>query len=109
MKQYQRARVVVEHASQAWEHDDFDKFEYRHHSPMGDNEFGLSIRKARCECQHCQGAAVVEDVLATPFSDYKVIDPKQPEGLTSHKYMLMSSHMFAFVLKDRAYGRYDKA
>lgn len=100
--QYNRARVVVEHVSRPWEED--EDFLDSLHCPEEDDEFGLLRRVARCECQECQGAAVVEDVHAMPLSDYSNIDPRQSGELTSHQYMLMTSHMFAFILKDRKYG-----
>lgn len=105
MTQYKRTRVVVEHASQPWGHDDFDDVFIDSHGHRGNDEFGSSIRIARCECQECEGADIVEDMHAMPFSGYRNIDPKQNEALPDHQYMLMSSHMFAFILKDRTYGR----
>jgi hypothetical protein len=30
------------------------------------------------------------------------------EELSDHQYLLMSSHMFGFMLKDRVYGKFDK-
>jgi hypothetical protein len=104
-KSYERARVVVEHASQPWEHGGFEYHEYSPHCPTGDDDFGSLMRIAHCECQECQDTSVVEDVNAMPFGDYRYIDPKQTEALTDHQYMLMSSHVFAFILKDRLYGR----
>ena len=102
--QYKRARVVVEHASKPWEEDD-DFTESPHYPPTEDDEFGSSMRVARCECQECREVAIVEDVHAMPFNDYRNIDPRDTGMLTSHQYMLMSSHMFAFILKDRTYGK----
>jgi hypothetical protein len=40
------------------------------------------------------------------FSDYDDIKPKEKKELSEHQYMLLASHMFAFILKDRDYGKY---
>jgi SpoVK/Ycf46/Vps4 family AAA+-type ATPase len=37
------------------------------------------------------------------FSDYDDIKPKEKKELSEHQYMLLASHMFAFILKDRDY------
>ena len=38
------------------------------------------------------------------FSDYYAIIPHRQAQLSEHQYMLMASHMYAFILKDRTYG-----
>jgi hypothetical protein len=41
------------------------------------------------------------------FGDYYEIlpnDPNRTVELSSHQYMIMASHIFAFMLKDRTYG-----
>ncbi|CAN9104943.1 unnamed protein product [Alternaria alternata] len=42
-----------------------------------------------------------------PFSDYLDIVPSDIEALEPQQYKIMASHMFAFVLKDRAYDLLD--
>lgn len=96
--------MVVEHASEPWRDDMFDDMDCTAHSPVEDEPFGISIRLARCECEECKEAPTVEDVHTMLFSDYRIIDPEHLDGLTNHQYMLMTSHMFAFILKDRTYG-----
>ncbi|KAF1930614.1 uncharacterized protein M421DRAFT_91106 [Didymella exigua CBS 183.55] len=102
-KSYKRARVVVEHASDPWHDDGFERPEHEVHIPMEDEPFGTSIRLAQCECQECKDAATTEEVHTMHFSDYRRLDPERLGELTPHQYMLMTSHMFAFVLRDRVY------
>jgi hypothetical protein len=40
------------------------------------------------------------------FSDWDEIDPEKVEELSDHQYMLLASHMYAFILQDRDYGKY---
>lgn len=91
-----------------WYLDDFDgKPEVEPHHPHGHETIGESIRLARCECRECKESAVAHDVHTMRFSDYHIIDPNEVEigDMTPHKYLLMTSHMFAFNLQDRAYGK----
>lgn len=111
MAQYKRARVVVEHESSPWIQEDFGN---DIHNPEDSEDFGedfgSAIRLARCECQECHGfTEVSEEAHTMPFKDYHRIDSKQVDNLTSHQYMLMTSHMFAFILKDRKYGMYNSS
>ena len=73
-----------------------------HGSPI----VGESLRVASCECKDCQDhASSKETYLQLKFNDYKEIDPAAEAELTEHQYSIMPSHMFAFVLNDRAYGQ----
>lgn len=67
---------------------------------------GQSIRVARCECNECKTTAVSQELYPKiKFSEYNEIDPTKVTGLTEHQCSLLPSHMFAFILKDRAYGK----
>ncbi|KAF3039787.1 hypothetical protein E8E12_009103 [Didymella heteroderae] len=71
---------------------------------------GESLRVASCECKDCQKqASSKETYLRLKFSDYKEIDPTKEPELTEHQYSIMPSHMFAFILNDRAYDLLDVA
>lgn len=73
---------------------------------MGDSSLiPQSLRVARCECRECKSAVDIHEIYTKPkFSDYADIRPKKVPGLSDHQYMIMASHMFAFILKDRIYG-----
>lgn len=74
--------------------------------PQGPPIVGESLRVASCECKDCQEqASSKETYLQLKFNAYKEIDPRKDEELTEHQYSIMPSHMFAFVLNDRAYGQ----
>jgi hypothetical protein len=77
-----------------------------HHYPYRRmEELGESVRVARCECKECKPANISEEVYArAKFSDYDDIDLAKTHELTEHQYLILPSHMFAFVLKDRLYG-----
>lgn len=102
--QYQQARVVEEHASLPWNHEEFSK-----HLSIAENDDRIirqSIRVARCECQECKpGNEYQETYDKEKFSDYRNIRPDEGMMLSDHQCMLMSSHMFGFILKDRTYGK----
>ena len=67
---------------------------------------GESIRLARCECKDCKALASSQETYAQlKFSDYREIMPARQTELSEHQYSILPSHMFAFVLNDRAYGR----
>jgi len=59
----------------------------------------------RCECNDCKAELQSQEVyVREKFSGYHAIVPSEQLELSEHQYMLMSSHMYAFVLKDRRYG-----
>ena len=43
--------------------------------------------------------------LRLKFSDYSEIDPRGSMALDDHQCSILPSHMFAFILNDRAYGK----
>lgn len=51
------------------------------------------------------GDAVKEIYVSVTFSDYDDIKPKDIKELSEHQCLLCMSHMFAFILKDRTYGK----
>ena len=60
---------------------------------------------ARCECKDCRVSFDLQETYDKKrFSDYLDIVPSEIEALERQQYKVMASHMFAFVLKDRAYG-----
>lgn len=126
--QYTRARLVVEHASRPWTRNVFStmkewqldnsglsleqrvgEFSFLHQTrekSFLNQKIGENARSPHCECIQC----VASDILKTTFlfatySDYDSISPKEIEKLIDHQYLLCSSHMFGFILKDRSYGK----
>jgi hypothetical protein len=67
---------------------------------------GESIRVARCECPECEAHSASQKIYhQLKFSEYREIDPNKEPQLGDHHYSILPSHMFAFVLKDRTYGK----
>ena len=118
--------MVVEHASRPWTEKNVWGQDLEHYLPGAPEAevlgyptppppfgsisnahiIGQSIRVARCECKECKTAAVSQELyLRLKFSEYSEIDPVKVTELTEHQYLLLPSHMFAFILKDRAYGK----
>jgi hypothetical protein len=66
---------------------------------------GSRARVPRCECSQCKLVDSRKGTSISPtFSHYDSIDPGQVKGLSKHQALVCMSHMFGFVLKDRAYG-----
>lgn len=69
------------------------------------HELGEYSRILRCSCQSCEVKyAGLSHVERRPFDDYDNIDLRSKKTLTEHQYLLCWSHVFGFVLKDRAWG-----
>ena len=101
---------MVEHASFPWDEGDWgtelDRFRY---DIPDDEDIGVNIRMARCECKQCNTATTSHASYSpTKFSDYQRIDPTKMQELTEHQYLLLPSHTYAFILEDRSYGRLDR-
>jgi len=74
-------------------------------SPVATSVSGARI--AICQCTACRAYNVEHPVqLLLPFASYDLIDVIDTESLTDHQYLLCSSELWAFVLKDRAYGKF---
>ncbi|KAG9200065.1 hypothetical protein G6514_007662 [Epicoccum nigrum] len=71
---------------------------------------GGSVRLARCECKDCKALASSQETYARlKFSEYREIIPVRQTELSEHQYSILPSHMFAFILNDRAYDLLDVA
>jgi hypothetical protein len=98
--------VVVEHESQPWDVIEFDSL-FNWDLDAVDTKVGKKARTPRCECSSCTNFDTVkENCISVTFGDYDDIDPKEIENLSEHQYLLCMSHMFGFILKDRAYGKF---
>jgi len=99
--------VVVEHESQPWGGREFNSLLFDWSSGRDDTRIGEKARTPRCECSSCTNFDTVkENCISVTFGDYDAIDPKETENLSEHQYLLCMSHMFGFILKDRAYGEF---
>jgi hypothetical protein len=98
--------VVVEHESEPWNWRDSNS-SLRWALGRDDTVIGEKARTPRCECSSCINFDTVKDnCISVTFGDYDAIDPKETENLSEHQYLLCMSHMFGFILKDRAYGEF---
>jgi hypothetical protein len=98
--------VVVEHESDPWDWNDFDSL-LKWDLGRDDTGIGEKARTPRCECSSCTNFDTLkENCISVTFGDYDAIDPKETENLSEHQYLLCMSHMFGFILKDRAYGEF---
>jgi hypothetical protein len=121
--QYNASRVVVEHESQPWASEEFKLMKPYHLSIVcnvndRNNQptdctvcwnlqwvVGDRARVARCECKQCEDVESLDQrYIATPFSDYDDIIPKETKEMSEHQYLICMSHMYGFILKDRTYG-----
>ncbi|KAI1362713.1 hypothetical protein F5Y08DRAFT_261956 [Xylaria arbuscula] len=108
-KQYNQTRVVVEHESRPWESEEFAEmgrsmFEIDNKMPP----IGGPARAPCCKCSKCRDIdTAAHKYISATFSDYDNIYPKDVDGLSEHQYMIFLSHMFGFILKDRAYDIID--
>ncbi|KAI0809847.1 hypothetical protein GGR55DRAFT_679077 [Xylaria sp. FL0064] len=131
-KQFNQARVVVEHESRPWEKEEarahvefelpphpFDRPRpWNREEPSGKfrwlfesnpkNSVGERARAPCCKCNECSDIdTAAQKYIPATFSDYDNIDPKVVNELSEHQYMLCLSHMYGFVLKDRTYDILD--
>ncbi|KAK3350266.1 hypothetical protein B0T25DRAFT_550200 [Lasiosphaeria hispida] len=125
-RRYDRARVVVEHESRPWESKEFEllhdwkfsvseKDDHNEKSLLGrmsrlseKDGLGNGARSPRCECSHCTNHdAGRGKYTPVTFSNYDSISPREMEALSDHQYLVYTSHVYAFVLKDRAYDLLD--
>ncbi|KAJ5711737.1 ATPase AAA-type core [Penicillium malachiteum] len=80
------------------------------HSPLRepdedeDDELGKRTRKPTCPCATCKANGPTQhDVERRLFDNYDSIDLQGQEVITDHQYLLCRSHVYAYVLKDRAW------
>ncbi|KAI0537930.1 hypothetical protein GGR58DRAFT_323861 [Xylaria digitata] len=132
-KQYNQARVVVEHESQPWTKEEpgasyrslFESEGERATSERAiirkpinikavnrgvteEEPIGERARAPCCKCSKCRDIdTAAQKYISAAFSDYDNIDPKEVSELSEHQYMIYLSHVFGFILKDRAYDILD--
>ena len=103
--QYKRSRVVVDHSMRPWTLPEFQGLEWSLTRSSVEDDMDDYIRVPQCECEKCEESRSEHEVSKmTMFFEYDEIDPKKKSDPSSHQYLLMASHMFAFVLRDRQFG-----
>jgi len=61
---------------------------------------------ASCECHPCADSSTSQGSHGkNRFHDYFWIHAKSSGEISAHQYMLMGSHVYAFMLKERTYGK----
>ncbi|KAJ5553329.1 ATPase AAA-type core [Penicillium frequentans] len=105
-RKYTNARVVIDHTSQPWKLDKFKK-EPNARVPIEtvqDVDLGERTRKAKCPCETCEAdSANKNNVQRRAFDDYDKINLNSPGVLTDQQYVLCWSHVYGYVLNDRAW------
>jgi hypothetical protein len=103
--QYKRARLVVDHKPRPWTADEFEELDWDLTWSEVEESLGEELRVPQCECLECAKSRFLSQVHeVTKFSDYDDINPKEKEELSDHQYLLLASHVYGFILKDRKYG-----
>ncbi|KAL4767545.1 P-loop containing nucleoside triphosphate hydrolase protein [Aspergillus nidulans var. acristatus] len=114
IREYNRARVVIDHTGQPWnlrqvpceeqeETDIYIPVTYEESVTLGER-----TRVPRCTCDACRANDLhAHSVQRRQFDDYEDIDLASTEELTDHQYMLCGPLVYGFVLKDRVWDVLD--
>jgi hypothetical protein len=123
--QYERARVVVAHKKERSDTPNYDPVpqygtpEYEDYmaeisppSPLPGQKYvqpdkiGSRSRIPGCQCDKCQEYNLEHQKYMTlTFSNYDKTDPTRAQDFSDHQYFICHSHLYAFILKDREYGK----
>ena len=107
MRQFDQARVVVDHTGQPWENELADEQVDRHDPKViNDGSLGQNTRAPACPCSICSTSKAGSGTLyrRVIFDDYDEIS-LDSESLTDHQYFLCFSHIYAYALQDRLWGQ----
>jgi hypothetical protein len=75
-------------------------------TPEEEYKIGAKDRVTDCQCDKCKLYNLEHQIFdRLPFSLYDNIDPNGNEPITEHQYFLCESHVTAFILKERRYGK----
>lgn len=98
---------MIDHTSQPWKLEKFEK-EPNARDPVEtqwDVELGERTRKAQCPCETCEADnANKNNVQRREFDDYDNVNLGSRGTLTEQQYILCWSHVYGYVLSDRAWG-----
>ncbi|PYH96949.1 P-loop containing nucleoside triphosphate hydrolase protein [Aspergillus ellipticus CBS 707.79] len=112
IRSFTRARVVIDHTSQPWHLNEVLGQSHRFipcEQPY-EIELGSRTRVPKCPCKRCEAKEIHQHTFQRRrFDDYDNIQLSSSTTLTDHQYSLCWSHVYAFVLKDRAWDILDVA
>ncbi|CEL11686.1 hypothetical protein ASPCAL14785 [Aspergillus calidoustus] len=111
IREFTRARVVIDHTSQPWYLKNAIGGDYKDErepplpvTGLVGIELGERTRVPSCPCKSChENESHQREIQRRRFDDYDDIDLNTRTELTDHQYMLCWSHVYGFVLKDRAW------
>ncbi|KAJ0414207.1 hypothetical protein BJY00DRAFT_295528, partial [Aspergillus carlsbadensis] len=111
IREFTRARVVVDHTSQPWYLKGNSTGDYKDErepplpvTGLVGVEMGERTRVPSCPCKTChENESHQHGIQRRRFDDYDDIDLSARTDLTDHQYLLCWSHVYGFVLKDRAW------
>ncbi|KAL4736596.1 hypothetical protein BDV11DRAFT_193452 [Aspergillus similis] len=112
IREFNRARVVIDHTAQPWKLDQVTNHNSKVYVPVTsvyDVDLGERTRMPKCPCKACDEneAHRQHGVQRRIFDNYDNIDVNMRDNLTEHQYMLCASHVYGFVLKDRVWDVLD--
>ncbi|KAJ5774987.1 ATPase AAA-type core [Penicillium paradoxum] len=106
---FNQTRVVIDHTSQPWKTElSYDENAYEPITAVYDVELGQRTRVPQCLCKTCETNSLRQHLIRRRrFDEYDNIKLNPDITLTDHQYMLCWSHVYAYVLKDRAWDVLD--
>ncbi|KAL4878056.1 P-loop containing nucleoside triphosphate hydrolase protein [Aspergillus karnatakaensis] len=114
IRDYNKARAVVDHASQPWTLDNVQEASegvvFTPVSSVPGVELDEYIRIPRCACETCdeKDARKQDSGLARRmFDNYDEIDLQRTAILTDHQYMLCPSHVYGVIVKDNIWDIFE--
>lgn len=72
---------------------------------QGNDSLGLNTRAPSCQCAVCAAATSETLYQRVAFDDYDDINIDSTTELTEHQYFLCWSHVYAYALQDRLWGK----
>jgi hypothetical protein len=96
---------VVDHTSQPWKSElDEDSVI---HTPILGNDLDADMRIPECPCARCTTVRNDSEILhrRLAFDEYDDIDLMERTHITDHQYFLCFSHVYAYALRDRTWGK----
>jgi hypothetical protein len=75
-------------------------------SPSGYQKPGDRARAPGCSCHKCNNHRTAKQIYTlVTYASYDSIDLNGVTELSRHQYLICPSHVWAFILKDRIYGK----
>ncbi|KAJ5650644.1 ATPase AAA-type core [Penicillium longicatenatum] len=104
-RQFKQARVIIDHTSQPWKLKELEEEKYAHRpiEEVYGVDLGKRTREPKCLCKTCETNNLHRVVQRRTFDDYDIIDLTSKPTLSDHQYLLCWSHVYGYVLKDRAW------